>query len=243
MFFRVFVNEMTSSSSSFDSLSSDISSPSSPIEIEVNSTPNLQVKVKLGRHKESLLTCDADKENCAPVAISAKWRPKTHLGRLVKKGVIVNFMTIVTSKKLIKEPEIVDFLFKDNLGTEVLKVSPIGEGQYRFKVYAAVGNRGGYIGIGKSCGRTMKAATLAAERNAKLSLMHIPQSWQKSVRGCFANVEVILTRDTGIVGEPMSKLVIGLAGLNDVRVSSNALRCNWAYIEALKSALEKLKDN
>ena len=67
--------------------------------------------------------------------------------------------------------------------------------------------------------------------------MHIPQSWQKSVRGCFANVEVILTRDTGIVGEPMSKLVIGLAGLNDVRVSSNA------YIEALKSALEKLKDH
>ena len=89
----------------------------------------------------------------------------------------------------------------------------------------------------------MKAATLAAERNAKLSLMHIPQSWQKSVRGCSANVEVILTRDTGIVGEPMSKLVIGLAGLIDVRVSSNALRCNWAHIEAFESALEKLKDH
>ena len=49
-------------------------------------------------------------------------------GGLVKKGVIVNVMTIVTSRKLIKEPEIVDFLFKDNLGTEILKNSPIGEG-------------------------------------------------------------------------------------------------------------------
>ena len=73
-------------------------------------------------------------------------------------------MTLLTSRKVIKELEIVNFLLKAQLDTEDLKSSPIREGQYRFKVYVAVGNRRGYVRIGKNC----EVATLAAERMAKL---------------------------------------------------------------------------
>ena len=31
-----------------------------------------------------------------------------------------------------------------------MKVSPIGKGQYRFKVYAAVGDGAGYVGAGRT---------------------------------------------------------------------------------------------
>ena len=245
MVFSVFfVHEMSStSSSSFSesSSSSDFSPPSSPV-LKVKSTGNIQVRVRLGPHVASSST---DKENQQPIderlkSLSVKWKPKTHIGRLVKRGVIVNFMTLLAAKKPIKEPEIIDWLFRKELRTAVLKVSSIGRGQYRFIVYAAVGDGAGYVGIGSSCGRTEATTTERAVKNAKLCLHRVQRKISKPIEGQFANCWVKMEECNEVVAEPMLKKIMTVAGITGVRVTTNATRPNWSLVEAVKDALQKL---
>ena len=174
---------MSSSSSSSDesSSSSNFSSHSSPV-LKVKTTENMQVRVF---HVE----CEMER----------------HIGRLVKGGVNVNFMTLLAPKKPMKEPEIIYWIFKNQLTMAVLKVNPIGNGQSRFKVYAAVCDGAGYAGIGSSCGRTEAATTASAVKNAKQCLHQVPRSISKPIEGQFANCWVRMDECSEVVAEPLPK--------------------------------------
>src|SRR5436309_12273385 len=90
------------------------------------------------------------------------WVPKTKLGRQVQQGEIVSMEEIFTQGLRIKEPEIVDTLLP-NIQQVVLgigfvqKQTDAGE-RSGFRAIVAVGNGGGYIGLGGGKARQVRTA-------------------------------------------------------------------------------------
>ncbi len=124
------------------------------------------------------------------------WKPKTELGKKVKKGEIKDIDIILDDGKIILEQEVVDILLPD-IETELLLIGQskgkFGGGQRRvfkqtqkktregnkphFSTFAAVGNKNGYIGLGSGKSKETVPAREKAFRNAKLNMIKI-------VRGC-----------------------------------------------------------
>ncbi len=128
------------------------------------------------------------------------WKPKTELGKKVKKGEITNIDFVLDKGIKILESEIVDVLIP-NIETELLLIGQskgkFGGGQRRvfkqtqkktregnkpnFSTCAVVGNRNGYVGIGFGKSKETVPAREKAFRNAKLNIMKIMMgcgSWQ-----------------------------------------------------------------
>jgi small subunit ribosomal protein S5 len=128
------------------------------------------------------------------------WKPKTELGRQVKKKEITDLAQVLESGKRILEAEIVDLL-APNLETDFISIGQakgkFGGGKRRifrqtqkktregnkpmFSVMAVVGNRDGYVGIGHGRAKETMPAREKAVRNAKLNLIQISRgcgSWQ-----------------------------------------------------------------
>jgi len=87
-----------------------------------------------------------------------EWIPKTKLGRLVKSGKIETIEEVFRFSIPIKEFEIVDHFFKENLKEEVMQVKPVQKqtqaGQRtRFKAYVVVGDHEGHVGLGWKCAK------------------------------------------------------------------------------------------
>ena len=100
------------------------------------------------------------------------WKPKTPAGRIVKRGEVSTLKELRRLKLDVKEPEIIDHLYPD-LQEEVLKISNIGQGQYRRKAFVIVGDGKGLLGLGRKCAGNNKEAIAGAKRNARLSLFQI----------------------------------------------------------------------
>lgn len=120
------------------------------------------------------------------------WKPRTSLGKRVKKGEITNIDEILDKRDRILEGEVVDALIP-NLITELLMVGQakgkFGGGQERvfkqtqkktregnkphFATFAIVGNNDGYIGMGYGKSKETVPAREKAIRNAKLNLIKI----------------------------------------------------------------------
>merc|ERR1712232_1125899 len=85
-----------------------------------------------------------------------EWVPVTKLGRLVKEGKIESIEEIFLFSIPVKEAEIIDYLLKDKLHDEVMKIMPVQKqssaGQRtRFKAFVAIGDGNGHIGLGVKC--------------------------------------------------------------------------------------------
>ena len=202
------------------------------------------------------------------------WVPKTVLGKKVKSGEIKSIDQILDQGLKIREAEIVDTLLPD-LETDLILIGQskgkfgggkrrafkqtqkkTGEGsKIKFTCLAVVGNKNGYIGLGKgTSGETVPAKTKAL-RNAKLNLIKIKRgcgSWECAcgdphsipfkISGKTGSSEITIKPapkglDLCIADE--CKKMLRLAGINDVWSKTFGLTCTrfnlaFACFNALK---------
>jgi len=164
------------------------------------------------------------------------WNPRTRLGKMIQEGRISSMEEIFTEGQKIREPEIVDVLLPD-LQEEVININLVqkqtdaGE-KSRFKAIVAVGNRDGYIGLGSGKAKQVRTAIEKAAIDARLNITLVRRgcgSWECGcgkqhslpfqVRGKCGGVEILLVpgpRGLGIVASEAAKVILGLAGVNDI---------------------------
>jgi len=135
----------------------------------------------------------------SPVDLS-KWIPRTELGRKVMNGEIKSIHQIFELGYVIREPEIIDYLFP-NLSEEIIYIGGMpgkGGGKMRtplrittrmhrsgrrrtIHALMTVGNKNGVVGVGYAIGKDAKSAIEKAGRQARLNVMLIRRgcgSWE-----------------------------------------------------------------
>lgn len=190
--------------------------------------------------------------------LEESWVPRTRVGRLVKEGKIASIDELFRRNLPILEPEIVDFLLP-NLEHEVIDVSIVQKmtdaGRItRFRAVVVIGNRDGYVGLGKGKAKQFRGAVEKALRNAKLNITPVRRgcgSWECTcgeahsvpftVRGKSGSVEVILKpapKGTGLVAGDVAKTVLRLAGIRDVwTFTKGETRTSYNFARATYLAL------
>jgi small subunit ribosomal protein S5 len=169
------------------------------------------------------------------------WTPKTAIGRKVRMGEIKTIDELMEYSTPIKEVEVIDYLLPD-LEEAIIEVARVQRTtdsgrRTRFRVVAAVGNRNGYVSVGKAKGKEAGPTIRKAIERAKLTIKKIKRgcgSWECRcgqvhtvpfrVEGKSGSVRVTLMpapRGTGIVSGETAKQVLTLAGVSDV----------WAHTE------------
>lgn len=162
-----------------------------------------------------------------------EWVPLTKLGRLVKSGKIPKLESIYLHSIPIKEPEIIDYFLKD-LKEDVMKVTPVQKqtraGQRtRFKVFVAIGDMNGHLGLGTKVAKEVQGAIKGAQLVAKMAMVPVrrgywgnkiglPHTIAMTVTGKSGSIRVRLMpapRGTGIVAPPATKKLIVFAGISD----------------------------
>ncbi len=187
-----------------------------------------------------------------------EWVPRTRVGKMVKEGKITRIEEIFRQNLPILEPEIVDILLP-GLEHEVLDVSIVQKmtdsGRItKFRAVVVIGNRDGYVGLGKGKARQFRFAIEKAVRNAKLNIVPVRRgcgSWECTcgeahsvpfiVRGKSGSVEVILKpapKGTGLVAGDIAKKVLELAGIKDVWTQTKGeTRTSYNFARATYLAL------
>jgi len=158
----------------------------------------------------------------------------------VKEGKIRSLEEIFLFSLPVKEPEIIDHFFGDQLKDEVMKISPVQKmtqaGQRtRFRAYVAVGDFKGHIGLGHKTANEVANAIRGALIRAKLSLVPIrlgywgakfgaPHTVPVKVSGKCGSVmfrAIPAPRGTGVVAANVTKKFLAMAGVIDVYTAAN----------------------
>ncbi|XP_068919107.1 small ribosomal subunit protein uS5-like [Petaurus breviceps papuanus] len=108
--------------------------------------------------------------------------PVTKLGRLVMDMKIKSLEEIYLFSLPIKESEITDFFLGSSLKDEVLKIMPVQKqtraGQRtRFKVFVAIGDHNGHVGLGVKCSKEVATAIRGAIILTKLSIVPVTRGY------------------------------------------------------------------
>jgi small subunit ribosomal protein S2e len=164
-----------------------------------------------------------------------KWTPVTKLGRLVKEGKIASLTDVFLHSLPVKEYQIIDNFFSPGtLKDEVMQIHPVQKmtsaGQRnRFVCHVLVGDQSGHIGLGSKCAKEVATAIRGGIIAAKLSLIPVrrgywggriglPHTVPMKVHGKCGSVRVRLIpapRGTGVVGSPVCKKMLAMAGVAD----------------------------
>ncbi len=165
-----------------------------------------------------------------------EWLPKTRLGRMVKNGEIKDISEIYKIDLPIMEPEIVDTLMPE-VEEEVIDINMVQRmhksgRRVRFRAIVAVGNKDGYVGLGKGVAREVGPAIRKAIKNAKVNMIEVKRgcgSWECgcgkphtvpfAITGRAGSVRATLMpapRGVGLVCNDVSKKILILAGIQDV---------------------------
>jgi small subunit ribosomal protein S5 len=210
------------------------------------------------------------------------WKPKTEIGKKVKSGEIKDIDEILDKGIRILESEIIDVLIP-NIETEFIAIGQskgkFGGGKksvwrqtqkktkegnrINFSTVVSIGNKDGYIGIGRGKARETVPAREKAIYQAKLNLIKLKRgcgSWECGcgehhtipfkVSGKSGSVIVTLSpapKGTGLSVEEECKKILRLAGIKDVyskTLGHTATKLNLiqACFKALKQ-LNKIKVN
>lgn len=165
----------------------------------------------------------------------APWVPKTRLGELVATGKITSLEEIFESGQRVKEAEIVKKLLPD-IKSNVVSVGIVQKqtdaGEItKFAAVVAVGNEGGWFGVGRGKAVQMRSAIDKATTDAYLNIIPVKLgcgSWEcrdgrpHSVpfritgKGGSVRVEIIpAPRGLGLVAGETVRNLLGLAGVKD----------------------------
>jgi len=188
-----------------------------------------------------------------------EWVPRTGLGRQVLAGEIKSIDEVLTSRKPIKEPEIVDAFLPD-LIDEVLDINMVQRmtdsgRRVKFRAVVVVGNKDGYIGYGQAKDSQVGDAIKKAIVDAKTNLIKVRRgcgSWECGcskqhsipmlVEGSAGSVRVTLKpapQGIGLVTGDIGKKVLELAGIRDVWVHTRGqTRTTINYAKAIYNALD-----
>lgn len=192
-----------------------------------------------------------------------EWVPKTRLGKLVAEGKITTMSDALKSRLPLREPQIVDILVPD-LADEVLDVNMVQRmtdsgRRVRFAITVVVGNKDGFVGLGRLKGKEVGPAIRAAIDVAKLNLIEVkrgcgswecgcltPHSLPFEVKGHAGSVVVTLKpapRGTGLAVGDIAKSVLEMAGIRDAwgftgGHTKTTINYSIAAFEALRSTAQ-----
>src|SRR3972149_6256237 len=162
----------------------------------------------------------------------SEWNPKTKLGRMVLKGELSTMGEALRTGLPVREPEIVDILLPET-EDEVLDVNMVQRmtdsgRRVNFVITCVVGNKDGFVGLGRARGREVGPSIRRAIDNAKLNMIEVKRgcgSWECGcyrshslpfkVRGDSGSVEVTLKpapQGVGLAVGDIAKGVLRLAG-------------------------------
>lgn len=200
------------------------------------------------------------------------WKPKTGLGKKVKNKEITNIDEILDGGYRILEAEIVDSLLPD-LEVEIANIGQskgkFGGGKRtlwrqtqkktkegnkpKFSAILIVGNKDGYVGMGRGKAKETMPAKEKALREAKLNIIKIkrgcgswtcncrePHSIPFIVEGKCGNSRMKIIpapKGTSLCTEKESKKILQLAGVKDVYANSEGhsmINTLYACFDALK---------
>ncbi|MDH4122917.1 MAG: 30S ribosomal protein S5 [Thermoplasmata archaeon] len=199
----------------------------------------------------------------------ADWIPRTRLGKMVAEGKITTMSDALKSRLPVREPEIIDILLPE-LADEVLDVNMVQRmtdsgRRVKFAITVVVGNKDGFVGIGRAKGKEVGPAIRKAIDVAKTNLIEVkrgcgswecgcatPHSLPFEVIGKSGSVEVTLRpapRGTGLAVGDIAKSVLQMAGISDAwgmtgGHSKTTTNYSLAAFDALrKTMLVKVTDN
>jgi small subunit ribosomal protein S5 len=165
----------------------------------------------------------------------APWTPKTRLGVLVATGKITSMEEIFESGQRVKEADIVKKLIPD-MKSNVVSVGIVQKqtdaGEItKFAAVVAVGNEGGWFGVGRGKAVQMRSAIDKATSDAYLNIIPVKLgcgSWECrcgrlhsvpfriSGKGGSVRVEIIPgPRGLGLVAGETVRNLLALAGVKD----------------------------
>jgi len=165
----------------------------------------------------------------------ANWTPKTRLGKLVAGGKVTTMSDALATRLPLREPEIVDILLPD-VADEVLDVNMVQRmtdsgRRVKFAITVVVGNRDGFVGIGRFKGKEVGPSIRKAIDVAKTNIIEVkrgcgswecgcatPHSLPFEVVGKTGSVVVTLRpapRGTGLAVGDIAKTVLRMAGITD----------------------------
>jgi small subunit ribosomal protein S5 len=164
-----------------------------------------------------------------------EWVPRTTLGKMVIKGELTTLGEGLATGLPLREPEIVDILLPE-LEDEVLDVNMVQRmtdsgRRVNFAITCVVGNRDGFVGLGRARGKEVGPAIRRAIDDAKLHIISVnrgcgswecgcytPHSLPVRVVGQSGSVRVTLKpapRGVGLALGDVAKSVLRLAGIRD----------------------------
>lgn len=187
-----------------------------------------------------------------------EWIPTTDLGVLVKLNK-VTMEDISRFSLRIKEPGIIDHLFKGKLKDEVLKIKSVQKqtkaGQRtRMKAVVVVGDGEGYVGLGKKTAKEAAVAIRGALEQAKMNLRPVKLGYWGASYGAPHTVPCKATgragsvllrlipapKGSGIVAASVVKKICSYAGIKDIFTKSNGQTCTTEnFAKATINALDE----
>jgi len=165
----------------------------------------------------------------------SQWTPKTKLGRMVLAGEVTTMGEAIKIGLPVREPEIVDILLPET-EDEVLDVNMVQRmtdsgRRVNFAITCVVGNKDGFVGLGRARGREVGPSIRRAIDNAKLNMIQVKRgcgSWECGcyrahtlpfkVVGSSGSVEVSLKpapQGVGLAVGDIAKSILRLAGITD----------------------------
>lgn len=165
----------------------------------------------------------------------SQWTPKTKLGKMVLGGEITTMGEAIRTGLPIREPEIVDVLLPET-EDEVLDVNMVQRmtdsgRRVNFVITCVVGNKDGFVGLGRARGREVGPSIRRAIDNAKLNMIEVKRgcgSWECGcqrahslpfrVIGRSGSVEVSLKpapQGVGLAVGDIAKSILRLSGITD----------------------------
>jgi small subunit ribosomal protein S5 len=165
------------------------------------------------------------------------WQPKTKLGKMVQEGKITNLSQALDSGLPLREATIVD-IFLPELEDDVLDINMVQRmtdsgRRVKFSITTVVGNRDGFIGLGRAKGKEVGPTIRKAIENAKMNIIEIKRgcgSWQCgcgrahslpfAIAGKSGSVEISLkpaARGAGLSTGDIPSRILSLAGFEDVQ--------------------------